>query len=289
MRRDAAMRYVVLFLVTAIAVGSALGAEKPRITVRVQVDERDYRQFFDDDELQMIENESAKRIGGTLSESLGFVQFTPEQTPDTLVISVGDREPAPAASQLREVGFRMRLVGRRTIPSADPLYWVFRPKERNIPLSTAEALQRDVTVEFARQLEIQKPDFVKRVLGKFIIADTAMAFRKDLRWVIPLRKEEIAVDNMSEFWVNCEFVDQTGTYQRPYATVVIGAYLPAGAQPDPRFGRGILMETLEGEKHLDDVKGNKPMRILGVCLTKYLPFVSSDMSVAPDSLRLGSR
>jgi hypothetical protein len=288
-RRDLVMRYPVLILLLALAELSAAGGGKPRITVRLQVDERDCLQYFLDNELQAIESQSAIQISSALSECFGCVQFTNEHNPDTLVILVSNREPMDTTSQLREVGFRMRLVGPHTLPSAEPLYWVFRPKERNLPLSTAEAFQRDVALEFARQLEIQKPDFVKRLLGRFVIADTAMAFRQELRWVIPLKKEEIAVEDMSEFLINCEFVDQTGTFKRPYETQAIGAYPPPNVQPDPRFGEGILTEIVEGEKHVDDVRSNKRMKILGVCLTKYVPIVSPDLPVTPDSARVGNR
>ncbi len=277
--------FKALFLVILLA-APVLAAEKPKLTVCVRIAEYNYRKYFTSIELDSIQQMAARRVNSMLTKQFGCFEFGVGASRDTLMITLGDPAPPSQRSAIHEVGLTMVLRGPHVAPRQQPLYWVFRSKDEVIPLTIPEALANDLVEFLTRTLQSKKEIFTADVLGDFTIADTVLALRSRVLWVIPFTKESLALDDESVFTVFCEFDESDVRRREQYDASAKGTYNSHAA--GPRFFKGIVAQTLPHEK-LDLVKSNTPMAILGLRLKRYVQFLESISSISPDSALSGLR
>lgn len=282
-------RLYTMFLLLLISnfPASVLPDDKPTLTLSFKIAQGDYCQRFPGDTLLIIEKTCMKGITDLLNSYFGFLRFTEDRSPDSLLITLDDGQEPTAFAKMPEVGFWITVRGPHISGRIQEVYWIFRPWENyDLPLGSQAALINEVLEKLGNRFRKEDHEMVERLFSKIQLADTALPIREELTWVLPFTRKVLCVDDDSQFWIENEFRDSLGTSRRRYTTLANGDYDPVDIDPLNRYCLGIKTEAIREQQYLDKVRGNTPMDVKGVYIYQYFPYREEIRTVSPDELHL---
>ncbi|MCK5051577.1 MAG: hypothetical protein KAS53_07600 [Candidatus Cloacimonetes bacterium] len=257
---------ILMFVLTASA------KEKPLLSVKFKITERNYQDYFRD-QIQRIEEEATKKIITALRDYYVFLNLTENESADSLIITLHNRQEATHLSQLREVGFFVTIRGTHISGEIDPVYWKFRPMEEyNRPLGTVSGFIREVTLAFTNNLSERKDMLVERLFSKIIIANNPLSIRDHLIWILPFSKEDLGINDFSQFLIEVGFREPFGLIKRRFVIEATGVFDSNNDDVLNEYYLGILTEAIQEQGHLEDIRGNTPMEVQELYIIKYIPY-----------------
>jgi hypothetical protein len=285
----------LLFLVAAT---STRAAERPKVSVRVEVVESTYRSDLRTDELRWIEESAARALVSRLAHQFGFLSFDTADAPLLLSARLEPRD----RKNFPETGFRIALERSRGGRLGDPagVWWSFRPAE-------AYGMQAIVSKEdFEREIEL-KLDMVdygqlmRAALTAVTIATDAELVKEAvigangeissfLGWKIPYLCRELCIDRDSVLVVeNTVPVTAVGPTQFAFRARSLRR---SGASGEDPLEAQVVGEAEPGQLHLDDLlkAPREAISIQGVRVVEYRRLAEDARcggAIAPASVTFG--
>ena len=271
------IRLLVWMLAGVLAVPAVAAADdRPVIKVRFVIADVSYKLKFADSDRPAVEGAAAARIAERLGARIGFVRFTTQDGPDTVLTFELNRQDPSGTGDIREVGFHVTLR-QQGQPLGDRVYVMFRPQTESLaPIPGREALTESIGPKVAEAAAPRGP--ITALLSAIPIARQALLVQNPLGWVIPYRHDDLCMDEAS-------VVRLSNTVDSPMTTVV----RQFTAKTSGRAKQGELRGRIFGEPHpvaqdhLDDLR-NTPaerIRVDGVYVVQYSPRTPCDAAVAP--------
>lgn len=189
MTRAALLALLLLALTASEASAKTLVTVKFVLTAYQQV-------FFDAAQTELIQKRAADRIIARLREHARFLDFTAQDSPFKLTVTLrprlaSERTETPPRAVPGEVVLQFNLEGPRV--TAEPVYVVFRP---------ASDIGRVPPVDgFIEEIDIKLPQEIYRgqlrsMLLKVPIANTAQV--RTAGWLLPYERSELCLEVDSE-------------------------------------------------------------------------------------------
>ncbi|NIS38894.1 hypothetical protein GWN26_13610 [Candidatus Saccharibacteria bacterium] len=279
-------RYI-LYIFLLIPFFFLAGKERPAIAVKFELGEASYRNNFYDQEIKRIEERSAGLICAKLKAYIGFLDYVQSGSADSLIITLDTRDQFSAESQLKEVGFHLKLKGPNIAAAVEPIYWMFRSwKHYDLPLGEADAFIRNITTTFESHLKDKFNQLVEELLSNYQLGEEAMLIPEDLTWVLPFKKDSLGVAEGSLFKVKNQVQRSYGSKIREYRAEVVGIFTAQNSQFPQKYYLGILAEALPEQRYLDDIRTEQSMRPQGIYILKYIPHAGSQ-SIPPTEFDIG--
>jgi hypothetical protein len=269
--------------VTACATALAVPAfghatDKPKVSVRVEVVERTYRNELSADELRWVEDQASHAVAARLAREFGFLSFDIASAPLLLSARLVPRVQAT----FPETGFQVALSRATGERVGDPagVWWTFRPAE-------AYGMQHIVSKEdFEREIELalDKVDYAQLMhsaLAAVTISTDAELVRTTasvgssgeitgfVGWKIPYLCRDLCIDRDSVLVVESVVpIDPIGPAQLAFRARALRRGAAPGEDP---LDQPVMGEAERGQAHLDDLvrAPRKKISVQGVKMLEY--------------------
>ena len=243
------MKSFLLFLVFLFTANSIQAIDRPRLTINFKLEEELFSiKYFDDKDF--IEQEVAERLIPALNEYLCFAQFEPgNDLHNTFTIILDNINRSDDIQQLHEVYFFFELNGTNVKPHEPVEPWLFLNKSAYMQSQgSAEDFISKIVVAFTGKLKFDYTVLVEKLFCNLVLSDQALIIRERAAWVLPLKRNELGVDNQSRFIIVNEAQDPLlGTLSCSYQAVMIGDYTVSNSDVPEDYKMGILVRHSENE------------------------------------------
>jgi hypothetical protein len=176
----------------------------------------------------------------------------------------------------------MTLNGHEVPPNLPSLFWTFRPPETyDLPLGKKEGFLEEVTKSFERYVQLNKDAIVTNLLSRILLVDDAYLVSDMLYWFIPLTRDELKADYLSEFSISTKIEDDYGISMNTYYTRLRGETREEEKNLPPKYWGGKI-RTVAFEPQAE-IKNMRCGKIIKVFIQRYIPALASQEAITSSS------
>ena len=248
---------------------------KPKVEVQFNILYPLYIEAYEDD-LDFISSETFKMLKSLLNKNYPFIQFDSSSTSYLLSITL-DKDPNEhSLSTIGPTKFRMFLIPKNGEAPDSMDITFFRDAGQataGLP-GDKEGFLAEIIPTLADGMNNIKIQIVTDILSHVKICDNVLLLPTK-RWVIPFSRNELKIDNGSEFQLNSTVPDPDVTSRNCiFSTIVLG---DAGTTITPALYRSKIVCEIK-----DPANSNQPCfekipnaTLTGVYLKKFIPYSMS--------------
>ncbi len=284
------MRIPALLLSATLATYSATPAALERLTLQVTCNlaEHRYRLDLTDDEIEQIETDCATGVAGLLGQKIGFLDFVAgEPRNNRLEIRIGKTSQEADSSAIRAVNFEIEVSGDNVTNPGKPVIWSFRSVDEYLDVPAAMTFADAITIRFGELLEHGEAQLVRDQLGRLAIAGSAFPMPTDQSWLLPFSREELGIDDNSEFRIKAALVFPSSEERFTYHVILFGDFASASHVP-AEFHHKVKALHLRDDKLEDQAESIQRLRrasdvrVEYVSISRYVPAILPERTSPSD-------